>query len=89
MNINIETYADYKYDEIQKEYGSVLHEFGLTKNDDEKAYVVINSLEDLLYMDRKLRDFDAEREDYSVYFGIIIGHDENENPLLLLKDNYD
>lgn len=89
MNIKIETYGDYKYEPIYKEYGSVLDKFGLTKADDETAYVNINGLEDLLDMDKKLRDFDAEREDYSIYFGIIIGHDEDENPLLVLKDNYD
>ncbi len=89
MNIKIETYGEFKYDAIQKEYGSVLHKFGLTKDDDGRAYVVVDGLEDLLNMDKELRDFDAEREDYSFYFGIIIGHDENENPLLLLKDNYD
>ena len=89
MNIKIETYADYKYDPIHKEYGSVLDKFGLTKDNNERAYVVINSVEDLLNMDSSLRDFDEKREDYSVYFGIIIGQDKDGNPLLVLKDNYD
>ena len=45
MNIKIETYSHYKYDKIQKEYGSVLNKFGLTKADDETAYLVVNNLE--------------------------------------------
>lgn len=89
MNIKIETYGEFKFDSIQKEYGSVLCKFGLTKDDNGLAYVTIDTMEDLFDMDEKLRDFDEERVDYGVYFGIIITQDEDGNPLLVLKDNYD
>lgn len=88
MNILIETYFNYEYDEIQKEYGSVLHKFGLTKDHDGRAYIIINSLEDLFELDKELREFCNEREDWFVYFGIIIEHCK-EGPLLTIKDNYD
>ena len=89
MNLKIETYAEYKYDEIQKEYGSVLHKFGLAKADDESAYISINSLEDLFELDKELRSFCDERDDdWCIYFGIVIEH-FNGQPLLIIKDNYD
>ena len=47
MKIKIETYSEYQFNWIQKEYGSVLHKFGLTKADDESAYIIVNGLEDL------------------------------------------
>lgn len=88
MNIKIETYGEYKYDVVQKEYGSVLHKFGLTKADDESAYISVERLEDLFELAKELHDFDQEREDWSVYFGIIITH-HNGQPMLEIKDNYD
>lgn len=88
MNVKIETYSEYKYDRIQKEYGSVLHKFGLTKSDDGSAYITVNSLEDLFELDKELDSFDDKRDDWSVYFGIIIRHN-NEQPILEIKDNYD
>lgn len=90
MNIKIETYGEYKYDAIQKEYGSVLHKFGLTKSDDGNTYITINDLEDLFELDKELNTFDDERDGdgWSVYFGIIITHD-NGQPMLVIKDNYD
>jgi hypothetical protein len=87
MNIKIETYAEYKYDEIQKEYGSVLHKFGLAKSDDGNAYVSINRLEDLFELDKEIRNF-CDEQDKFVYFGIVVKH-FNEEPLLEIKDNYD
>ena len=88
MNIKIETYADYKYDEIQKEYGSVLDKFGLTKANDGAAYISINCLEDLFKLDKELRSFCDEKNDWSIYLGIIIKQ-ENEDLWLEIKDNYD
>lgn len=88
MNVKIETYAEYKYDEIQKEYGSILHKFGLTKADDGTAYLSIDCLEDLFDLDKELCNFSDERDDWSTYFGIIIKHNGKE-PLLEIKDNYD
>lgn len=88
MNIKIETYSDIKYDKIEKEYGSILHKFGLAKADDESAYITINGLEDLLELDKELSRFDDERDDWSVYFGIVVTHDRGV-PLLEIKDNYD
>lgn len=88
MNIKIETSGENKYDRIQKEYGSVLQKFGLTKADDGSAYITVNGLEDLFELDRQLSRFDEERDDWSVYFGIIITHDRGV-PMLEIKDNYD
>ena len=88
MNIKIETYAQNKYDVIQKEYGSVLNKFGLTEADNGRAYVTINSLEDLLNMDKELRNFKESQQGWHVYLGLIISHDNN-GPLLEIKDNYD
>lgn len=88
MNIKIETSGENKYDRIQKEYGSVLQKFSLTKTDDGSAYITINSLEDLFELDRQLTRFDEEREDWGVYFGIVVTHDKGQ-PMLEIKDNYD
>lgn len=88
MNIRIETYSDIKYERIETEYGSVLNKFGLAKADDESAYITVNGLEDLFELDRQLSRFDEERDDWSVYFGIIITHDRGV-PMLEIKDNYD
>lgn len=88
MNIKIETWGQYKYDRINEEYGSILHNFGLTKADDESAYITVNCLEDLFELDRQLTRFDEEREDWGVYFGIVVTHDKGE-PMLEIKDNYD
>lgn len=88
MNIKIETSGENKYDRIQKEYGSVLQKFDLTKADDGSAYITVNGLEDLFELDRQLSRFDEERDDWSVYFGIIITHDRGV-PMLEIKDNYD
>lgn len=88
MNVKIETYGKYKYDTIQKEYGSVLHKFGLSEANDESAYIIINDLEDLFELDKELMNFNDARDDWSVYFGIIITHD-NGQPMLEIKDNYD
>lgn len=88
MNIKIETWGQYKFDRIKEEYGSILHNFGLTKADDESAYITVNSLEDLFELDRQLTRFDEEREDWGVYFGIVITHDKGQ-PMLEIKDNYD
>lgn len=88
MNVKIETYSEYKYDEIEKEYGSILHKYGLTKADDESAYISINNLEDLFELDREISDFCDDRDDWNVYFGIVISQFNGE-PLLEIKDNYD
>jgi len=88
MNVKIETWTEYKYDEIQKEYGSVLHKFGLTEADDGSAYIDINRLEDLFEIDKEISKFCDEQDDWCVYFGLIIKHD-NGQPLLEIKDNYD
>lgn len=88
MNIKIETYSEYKFDWIQKEYGSVLHKFGLTKADDETAYITVNSLEDLFELDKELNKFCDEQDDWRIYFGIIVKHYDGQ-PMLEIKDNYD
>lgn len=88
MNIKIETYSEYKFNWIQKEYGSVLHKFGLAKADDESAYITVNGLEDLFELDKELDKFCDEQDDYSTYFGIIITHNRGV-PMLEIKDNYD
>ena len=88
MNIKIETYGEYKFNRIEKEYGSVLHKFGLAKADDETAYITVNSLEDLFELDKELNKFCDEQDNWRVYFGIIIIHDHGQ-PMLEIKDNYD
>ena len=88
MKIKIETYNWYKYDDIHKEYGDVLNKFGLTKTDDEVAYIDVNSLEDLFEIDKDISSLLDERDDWYVYFGIVIKHDGKE-PFLEIKDNYD
>lgn len=89
MNVKIESYMYYAYDDIQKEYGSVLHEYGLTKSDDGYAYINVNSVEDLFEINKKLRKLDDEREEWSVYFGILVECDDYGVPILTIKDNYD
>lgn len=88
MNIRIETYGDWRHDEIQKQYGSILHKFGLTKANDGSTYLNINGLEDLFELDRELTKFSDENDDWSIYFGIMITHNDKE-PVLEIKDNYD
>ena len=88
MNIKIETYNFYKYDDIHKEYGDVLNKFGLTKSDNETAYINIDCLEDLFEIDKDICNLLDERDDWYVYFGIMIKHDGKE-PFLEIKDNYD
>ena len=87
MNVKIETYSDYKYDRIQKEYGSVLHKFGLTEADNGTAYLIVNGLEDLFKLDKELNSFCDKQDDWRVYFGIVVTHDRGE-PLLEIEDNY-
>ena len=87
MNVRIETYGEYKYDEIQKEYGSVLNKFGLSKLDDD-AYISINCLEDIFNLDKEIRAFCEEHDEDIYYFGIMIKHFNGE-PLLEIKDNFD
>lgn len=88
MNIKIETYSECKFNWVQKEYGSVLYKFGLTKADDGTAFVIVNSLEDLFELDKELNVFCNDQDDWHVYFGIIVKHDKGEL-LLEIKDNYD
>ena len=88
MKIKIETRCADQYDEIEKEYGNVLHKFGLTKADDGTAYLSVDRLDDLLELDKEIRNFDDERDDWHVYFGMIIRY-ESGQPLLIIKDNYD
>lgn len=88
MDIRVETYSAYRYDEIQKEYGSVLNKFNLTEAEYGRAYITINSLEDLLNIDKELRIFKESLPDWNVYFGLIVSHD-SKGPLLEIKDNYD
>jgi hypothetical protein len=88
MKIQLETRCADQYDEIEKEYGSVLHKFGLTKADDGFAYLSIDRLEDLFELDKEIHNFNDERDDWHVYFGMIIRY-ENGQPLLIIKDNYD
>ena len=88
MNIKIETYSEYKFSWIQKEYGSVLHKFGLTEANDGTAYITVDSLEDLFELDKELNSFCDEQNDWRVYFGIIVKHDRGI-PMLEIKDNYD
>ena len=88
MNIKIETYSEYEFNWIQKEYGTVLQKFGLTKADDGSAYITVSSLEDLFALDQELDQFCEEQDDWRVYFGIIVTHD-NGMPMLEIKDNYD
>ncbi len=88
MNVKIETYSHYKYDKIEKEYGSILNKFGLSEADDGSAYISVGCLVDLFELDKELSHFDEERDDWSVYFGIVITHDRGR-PMLEIKDNYD
>lgn len=88
MKIQLETRCADQYDEIEKEYGSVLHKFGLTKTDDGFAYLSIDRLEDLFELDKEIHNFNDERDDWHVYFGIVVKH-YNGQPLLEIKDNYD
>lgn len=88
MNVKIETYSHYKYDKIEKEYGSILNKYGLSEADDGTAYISVSGLKDLFELDKELSRFDEERDDWSVYFGIVITH-YNGQPLLEIKDNYD
>ena len=89
MRIKVETWCKYKYDQIQEEYGNVLNKFGLVKSDDETAYLNINSLEDLFELDKELRNFCDGLNDYGVYFGIVVQHNDKGEQLLEIKDNYD
>ena len=91
MNIKIETYSECRYDEIQKKYGRVLHQFGLTKADDGSAYITINGLEDLFNLDEEINNFCNEQEYWYTYFGILVHNGENpyNEPYLEIKDNYD
>ena len=88
MNVKIETYSEYEYEWVQKEYGAILNKFGLSKANDGTAYIVINSLEDLFQLDKELDKFCEEQDDWHVYFGVIIKHNSGE-PLLEIKDSYD
>ena len=88
MDIRVTTYSAYRYDEIQKEYGSVLNKFNLIEAEYGRAYITINSLEDLLNIDKELSVFQENQTGWNVYFGLIVSHDNN-GPLLKIKDNYD
>lgn len=65
-----------------------MHKFGLTKANDGAAYISINGLEDLFELDKELTKFSDENDDWHIYFGIVITHNDNE-PVLEIKDNYD
>ena len=89
MKIKVETYAEYKYDEIEREYGYVLHKYGLIKSDDGSAYINVNTVEDLIKIDKDMRCFCDERDEWSVYFGVMVTTHFDGEPLIEIKDNYD
>lgn len=89
MKIGIETYANNKYEDILKEYGKVLAQFGLSKTKEGNATIVIEKLGDLLSLHREIEKFVYNIYGYIPYFGIMIKAYDDGTPYLEIKDNYD
>lgn len=96
MLVKIETYSDYEYDPIKKEYGSVLNKYGLQEIDDKygrnnfkAAAITLNTIEELFQLDADLRKLDEDEDGWHLYFGLMTQIDENCNNRIVIKDNYD
>ena len=91
MNIRIETKCEFKYDEIEQLYGSVLKNFGLFK-EGEYAFIVLQSVEDIEKLDDMLEEYidnyEGDNPYINWYFGILFKHDQGEL-ILEIKDNFD
>ena len=57
MKIPVETSFEDKYDTIKEMYGEILSEFELSKGDNNEAYIVLNTPEDIQSLDKKLEKF--------------------------------
>lgn len=90
MTLNIETYSEYRYSDIKKEYGSVLSKYGFRElNDTEYACIDINTLEDLMALNEELEKFVDKADKPLPYFGLMIKSYDDGTPYLEIKDNYD
>lgn len=90
MTLNIETYSEYKYNEIKNEYGSVLSNYGLRKTGClEHACIDINTLDELFLLNKEIEEFVDKSNDSLPYFGLMIKSYDDGTPYLEIKDNYD
>lgn len=87
MKFRIETWGEFSYHSINQDYGEVLEEFGL-ENIDGKAWITLNSFEELFDLHEKLDRYIDEKD--WTFFGIVTKSDIYEGErYLLIKDNYD
>lgn len=91
MNIRIETKCEFKYEVIDKLYGSVLKNFDFYK-EDRFAFVILNSVEDIEKLDSMLEEYidnyEGDNPNINWYFGLMFKHDQGEF-ILEIKDNFD
>ena len=91
MNIRIETKCEFKYEVIDKLYGSVLKNFDFYK-EDRFAFVILNSVEDIEKLDSMLEEYidnyEVDNPNINWYFGLMFKHDQGEF-ILEIKDNFD
>lgn len=86
MKIRLETWSEYKYELIMKEYGEVLKRY-FPQEVNGYIYIEIDTIEKLVILESELRDY-CETKDDIYYFGLMITSDAN-GKMLMIKDNYD
>lgn len=91
MDIRIETKCEFKYEEIDKLYGSVLKNFGF-REQNKYAFITLKSVEDIEKLDSMLEEYidnyEGDNSYINWYLGILFKHDQGEF-ILEINDNFD
>ena len=92
MIIKIETSSEFEYNYINELYGSVLCHFNFYKDDNNYAYIELNTLEDICKLDSMLEDYvnnyEGDKSKICFYFGLLFNH-FYDNLILIIKDEFD
>lgn len=91
MKIRVISVYVHVYDDIEKYYGNILKNFGLCRDENE-AYVVLNTIEEIKELDLALEQYIQEYEGdcnwlrSACYQGVRFMHDDGEFILLIVDD---
>lgn len=90
MKVKVETVVEFKYERINELYGSVLNNFGFSE-EDEHAFIVLNSVEDIKRLDSMLstyiKNYEGDISAINWYFGLLFKQDDGKF-ILEIQDRY-
>lgn len=90
MKVKVETVVEFKYERINELYGSVLNNFGFYE-EDELAFIVLNSVEDIERLDSMLstyiNNYEGDNSAIIWYFGLLFKQDDGKF-ILEIQDRY-